>query len=233
MPYVHAAFHVAFTMFLARAPLIAQRPVVCIDPGHPSETAAGDVVQHGTTEVHVAWRVAQRLQILLERSGYRVCITKRAERQYVTNRERAGRANHAGAQLLVRLHCDAGAIRGFAVYYPDRTGTVAGVTGPSVDVRMRSRAAAESLHAGMAAALGDALSDRGVLTDSQTLVGSRQGALTGSIFSQVPVVLIEMVVLSDSSDAAFIKGDGGAERMARAIAAGVQRYVPIAPLKEP
>ena len=233
MPYVHAAFHVAFTMLLARAPLSAQRPVVCIDPGHPSETAAGDVVQHGTTEVHVAWRVAQRLQILLERSGYRVCITKRAERQYVTNRERAGRANHAGAQLLVRLHCDAGAIRGFAVYYPDRTGTVAGVTGPSVDVRMRSRAAAESLHAGMAAALGDALSDRGVLTDSQTLVGSRQGALTGSIFSQVPVVLIEMVVLSDSSDAAFIKGDGGAERMARAIAAGVQRYVPIAPLKEP
>ena len=71
MPYVHAAFHVAFTMFLARAPLIAQRPVVCIDPGHPSETAAGDVVQHGTTEVHVAWRVAQRLQILLERRRIR------------------------------------------------------------------------------------------------------------------------------------------------------------------
>jgi N-acetylmuramoyl-L-alanine amidase len=85
----------------------------------------------------------------------------------------------------------------------------------------------------MAAMLGDVLTDRGVLGDSQTLVGSRQGALTGSVFSQVPVVLIEMVVLSDSNDAAFIKGDDGAERMARAIAAGVQRYVPLIRTREP
>jgi N-acetylmuramoyl-L-alanine amidase len=36
-------------------------------------------------------------------------------------------------------------------------------------------------------------------------VGARQGALTGSIFSQVPVVLIEMAVLTNPQDEAWIE----------------------------
>jgi len=40
------------------------------------------------------------------------------------------------------------------------------------------------------------LKDGGVRGDSKTLIGSKQGALTGSIFSQVPIVTIEMVVLA-------------------------------------
>jgi N-acetylmuramoyl-L-alanine amidase len=69
------------------------------------------------------------------------------------------------------------------------------------------------------------LKDGGVRGDSKTLVGSRQGALTGSIFSDIPVVLIEMVTLSNAHDARFIKSDEGKDLMARAIADGVQRFV--------
>jgi len=158
-------------------------------------------------------------------------MTKSAEAEFVTNRDRAERANRAGAVLLVRLHTDASRGRGFAVYYPDRQGTSAGMTGPSTLVIEKSRQAAEAVHGGMAAVLQGALPDNGVRGDSRTFVGSRQGALTGSIFSRVPVVLIEMVVLTDSADASFIKTDAGQRRMAQAIAEGVRRFV-AAPTRE-
>jgi N-acetylmuramoyl-L-alanine amidase len=152
-------------------------------------------------------------------------MTKSAEAEFVSNRDRAERANRAGAVLLVRLHTDASRGRGFAVYYPDRQGTWNGMTGPSALVIDKSRQAAEAVHGGMATVLQGALADNGVRGDSRTFVGSRQGALTGSIFSRVPVVLIEMVVLTDSADASFIQTDAGQQRMAQAIADGVHRFV--------
>jgi len=200
-------------------------PVIAIDPGHPSETSPGDVVQNGVTEVQVNWQVSLRLRKLLVERGYRVVMTKASERQVVTNRERARIANAAGAALLVRLHADTGPSRGFALYYPDRQGTVSGVTGPDISVIQRSREAATALHRGMAVALAGALRDGGVLGDSRTEVGSRQGALTGSIFSTVPAVTIEMVVLANAADAAFIRSDAGQARMAAAIAAGIDEYL--------
>ena len=77
----------------------------------------------------------------------------------------------------------------------------------------------------MAEGLGEALRDNGVRTDYQTKVGREQGgALTGSIFSEVPVVTIEMVVLSNPDDAEFIKTEEGQRRMAESIADGVARF---------
>ncbi len=143
----------------------------------------------------------------------------------VKNKDRARIANEANAALMVRLHCDASPDSGFAIYYPDRQGTKDSVTGPSETVMQQSLQAAEAIHAEMAKALQDVLKDGGVRGDSQTLVGSRQGALTGSIFSQVPVVTIEMVVLSNKSDAEFIKSEDGQQKMARALAAGVARFL--------
>lgn len=210
----------------------ADTPVIAIDPGHPSETSAG-TSHHGVAEVQVAWQVAERLRDLLEEEGYRVVMTKSRVDEVVHNEERARIANRAGAALMVRLHCDAAAGSGFALYHPDRQGTVRGVTGPGDSVIAASRRAAEALHGGMAEVLRGTLNDGGIRGDSRTAVGARQGALTGSIFSEVPVVTIEMVVLSNRSDAAFIASDSGQARMARAIAAGVRRFVPAAPPAAP
>ena len=79
----------------------------------------------------------------------------------------------------------------------------------------------------MARILGTRLKDGGVRGDSKTAVGEKQGALTGSIFSEIPVVLVEMVTLSNPRDARFIKDVAGRRLMAQAIADGVARYVPI------
>ncbi|HLK60854.1 MAG TPA: N-acetylmuramoyl-L-alanine amidase [Chthonomonadaceae bacterium] len=202
-------------------------PVICIDPGHPSEVNNGLTVQNGTTETHIDWVVAQKLQQLLTQQGYKVVLTKAAETQLVKNKERALIANRAHAALMVRLHCDSSTDKGYALYYPDRQGTAQGKTGPTADIMKRSKRAAETLDAGMAKVLEGHLKNGGVRGDSKTAVGSKQGALTGSIFSEVPVVTIEMVVLNNKGDAAYIKTEDGQQQMAQAIADGITRFVPL------
>ena len=144
--------------------------VIAIDPGHPSEVSSGAEVQNGTTEVHSAWEVAQRLERLLTDRGYTVVLTKASEKQMVRNVDRAEVGNRAHAALMVRLHCDASADSGYALYYPDRPGTAEGKTGPSADVMRRSAQAAESLHAAMAPLLAGRLKNGGVRGDSKTFV---------------------------------------------------------------
>ena len=218
----------ALLVATAAAPAAAQgaRPTIVIDPGHPSEVSSGAVRQHGITEVHAAWLVAGRLRTLLRAQGYHVVMTKPSERTVVTNIARAQVGNTAHAALVVRLHCDAGSDSGYALYHPDRKGTAHGRTGPSDEVMQWSEAAAESLHVSMAQMLAGKLKDGGVRGDSRSLIGGQQGALTGSIFSEVPVVLIEMVTLSNRQDAAFIRSIAGQSLMAQAIAQGIGRYVP-------
>jgi N-acetylmuramoyl-L-alanine amidase len=209
---------------LLAGPVAAQAPgapTIVIDPGHPSETAPGNVLLNGAREVEIAWSTSLLLRDLLRAEGMRVVLTKHTVGQMVTNRRRAEIANEAGATLLVRLHTDAGSGRGFALYYPDRQGTVAGTTGPARSVIEASERAARVLHRAMARALRGHLYDAGIKGDSETYVGSRQGALTGSIFSRVPAVTIEMVYLTNADDAKFIRTPEGQRSMARAIAQGV------------
>ncbi|HEX8849480.1 MAG TPA: N-acetylmuramoyl-L-alanine amidase [Gemmatimonadaceae bacterium] len=225
----------ALAALFARAALAqsaSTRPTIVIDPGHPSEVSDGATVQNGISEVHASWLVARRLESLLRARGYRVVLTKPAERRMVTNVERATVGNRQRAALVVRLHCDASSDSGYAIYYPDRVGTAHGRTGPDTSVMRQSREAAESLHVSMASHIGARLKDGGVRGDSRTFVGGKQGALTGSIFSEVPVALVEMVTLSNRHDAAFIRDVAGQRLMARAIAEGVERYVPIEPSHE-
>jgi N-acetylmuramoyl-L-alanine amidase len=164
---------------------IGTPPVICIDPGHPSEVNSGYAVQNGTTETHINWVVAVKLKRLLKERNYKVVMTKSSETQLVKNKARAQIANRARADLMVRLHCDNSLDRGYALYYPDRQGTAQGLTGPSADIRKRSKVAAEALAAGIAAGLEGRLKNGGVRGDSKTAIGSKQGALTGSIFSKV------------------------------------------------
>ncbi len=198
---------------------------ICLDPGHPSEVNAACTVQNGVTELAMNWQVAQRLASLLRAHDITVVMTKRSRDEFITNRRRAEIANAVHAALLLRLHCDTGRGSGFALYYPDHAGKHDGHVGPSAAVMAASKRAAGLLHAGMVAALGATLRDNGIKTDRQTAVGRKQGALTGSIFSTVPVVTVEMVVLSHKADADFIRNAGGQQRIAEALAESVRRYV--------
>lgn len=203
----------------------ATKAIIAVDPGHPSETSNG-CAHHGLTELQICWDVALKLEKLInDQAGLKAIKTKDSVGQMVTNRQRAEIANAAGAALMVRLHCDSGKGSGCTLYYPDCQGTVDGVTGPSQEVIEKSRKAAEAMQQGLSVILGQNLHLNPVKTDSVTYVGAKQGALTGSIFSQVPAVVVEMVYLNNASDAAFIKEPQNQELMARAILQGIVEYV--------
>ena len=194
---------------------------VCIDPGHPSEVGVGTQGRK-LTELHANWTIAVRLRDLLRQQGYRVVMTKQSEKEYVRNRKRAEIANAAHADLMVRLHCDASPKPGFAVYFPDRTGTSEGTTGPARDVIRRTAPLARRFHDALAAGLRGELNDQGLMSDVKTAVGSKQGALTGSIFSKVPVVLVEMATITLKHDEVFMLSQVGQRKMSEALAAGVK-----------
>lgn len=207
--------------------------VICVDPGHPSEVSAGQAVQNGLQEVVVNWRVAAYLAKSLQARGYSVVLTRRRLDALVTNRRRAEIANQCGASLLLRLHCDTGSGSGCTLYYPDRQGKKNAKVGPSLSVIRASALAAEAIHCGMTAALRGALRDNGVKGDSATRVGRLQGALTGSIYSRVPAVTVEMVFLSNKTDADFVRNARGQQQIASALAAGIAQYLPITQGKAP
>jgi N-acetylmuramoyl-L-alanine amidase len=200
--------------------------IIVVDPGHPSEVSSADQVQNGTTEVKMNWEVGLRLEQLIAQDPSLRCVKTRGSFGTVTtNRRRAEIANEVGAALMVRLHCDSGSGSGFTVYYPDRQGTAQGVTGPSQDVIAGSRVAAQCLQNGLSQALQTKLGANPIKGDSATLVGAKQGALTGSIFSKVPTVTVEMVFLNNANDAAFIKSAEGQNLLAQGLLAGIKDFV--------
>lgn len=211
---------------LAAGALAAEGPTICIDPGHPSEVGRGT---HGKkyTEIEVAWKVALVLKKRLEEDGYRVVLTKSSENELVRNKRRAEIANDAHSALMVRLHCDAEGGRGIGTYYPSQQGVSEGVRGPSKHVLTESRESAEKFHRALVASLADLIPDRGLMTDLQTAIGHKQGALTGSVFSKVPVLLVEMLVLTNPKDEAILSEQDGFNRLAEALEAGVKAAVPI------
>ncbi len=203
--------------------------VVCIDPGHPSETARG-ASANGLSENHLNWMVAVKLAHKLNALQIPFVSTKSSENQFVTNKRRAEIANgdnpyKTPCALFIRLHCDAGGGSGFSWYYPDRMARKQGVTGPSKQVQTWSREAAYTLNEAMKPVLRGSLRANSIKTDAATGVGGKQGGvLTGSIFSKVPTALIEMCFITNRRDARFIGSNAGQEKMADALAAGVAAW---------
>jgi N-acetylmuramoyl-L-alanine amidase len=208
-----------------------QKPpfIVCIDPGHPSETSAG-ANAHGLSENRLNWQVGVRLAQRLRAMRIPFVMTKSSEKQYVTNRRRAEIANGANyyrqpTALFIRLHCDVGTGRGFTWYYPDRAGRKGSVVGPPRNVQIDSRRAAYTLNSAMIPVLRGHLRTNPIKTDASTYVGGKQGGvLTGSIYSRVPTALIEMCYINQKADAQFIASARGQEKMAEAMAAGIARW---------
>ena len=210
---------------LSLEPLQNPRVVVCVDPGHPSEAGIGTRGLSGLTENRVNWLIARKLRESLLAEGWQVVLTKSSEGEYVGNRRTAEIANQAGAALMLRLHCDAGKASGFAVYYPDRQGEKSGYRGPTQEVISASRSIARSFYAAAVSALRGRLAGLGVHGDSATAIGSRQGALTGSIFSHVPILTVEMCVLTNPHDETFIASQQGQRLMTEALLEGLRASV--------
>ncbi|MBS1717965.1 MAG: N-acetylmuramoyl-L-alanine amidase [Armatimonadetes bacterium] len=196
-------------------------PLICIDPGHPSEVGPGTRGKV-VTEIHAAWREAVLLRKILRHDGYRVVFTKGSEHQFVANKRRSEVANRRHAALMIRLHCDCSTSTGFTIYYPDRQGQDGARLGPTLAVLQSSEVAARAFYPAFKARLNGALADNGLLPDAKTMVGSQHGALVGSIYAKEPVLLVEMATLTNPFDEKFMRSRAGERLMARALAAGTE-----------
>ena len=194
--------------------------VICIDPGHPSEVGRGTRGKK-LTEMGVVWNMALMVKTRLEKMGAKVVLTKSSLEQMVRNKDRAAIANRSKADLMIRFHCDAAAGSGFATYYPTQQGKSQGKKGPSPELLKKLKPIATRFHAALEEGMKGHLNSHGLKSDLKTAIGGRQGALTGSIFSQVPVVLVELVVLTNSKDEAFIAAKKNQEIYANALANAV------------
>jgi N-acetylmuramoyl-L-alanine amidase len=223
-------FSFALVLLLA-ATIALGKVVIVIDPGHPSEVGPGTRGKL-ITEMAAAWQVAEKLRPLLEAKGYRVVLTKASMKQKVTNRARAEVANLAKADVMLRLHCDyAPGERGFGTYYADRPGRDGKFRGPTPDVLRRVKPMASAFHLAVMRSLNGALGDRGLKTDRATKVGGEHGALIGSIHSRVPSILVEMAVLNNDADDRFMASTQGQQKLAAALADGIDAALAADPSK--
>ncbi len=223
----------------ARAALADLRGrTIAVDPGHdggngshareigrlvnagtlwkPCDTA-GTETASGYTEAAFAFDVALRLRAILEEAGAHVVLTRRTNRGVgpcIT--ERAAIGNRARADAAISIHADGGPAsgRGFHVIYPPS------IRGLTDDIAAASRRLALAVRAAYRAGTG---------LPYASYVG-RQGLdvrsdLGGLNLSNVPKVFVEAANMRNPIDAALLERLSFRQRIARALAAGLARYL--------
>ncbi len=100
----------------------AERPagpkLVMLDPGHGGSNTGARSVVDGVYEKHLTMLLARQVAARLEARGVAVVLAREVD-EYVSLRERVERANRAGADLFVSIHCNASQARsqrGFETY---------------------------------------------------------------------------------------------------------------------
>ena len=212
---------------------------IAIDPGHNGEngshpdeinrqvpigngeTKACDTVgtqtASGYTESAYNMSVARKLKRLLRRSGARVKLTRRNDRDWgpcINRRARIG--NRFEADAAVSIHADGGppSGRGFHVIYPTR------IDGLTDDIYRPSRRLARKLR--------NAYERRTGLPRS-TYLGSdgldRRSDLGGLRLSDVPKVFIETGNMQNATDARELERGKFRKRIARGIRDGLRRFL--------
>lgn len=211
--------------------------VVLVDPGHnggnftaaavinrliwngrESETCdtTGAETDGGYTETQFTWNVARYLTADLRAAGATVVLTRTSNTGVgpcVT--ERAALGNQAHANAAVSIHADGGPPggRGFAILEPVADGINDAIVGPSARL-------GTDLRNSFAAGTGEQASSYDGVNGIQP-----RDDLAGVNLSTVPKVFIECANMRNAADAALITSPAWQARAARAIAAGLTRFL--------
>jgi N-acetylmuramoyl-L-alanine amidase len=221
-------------LFVTILVLVCSAPVfsktVCIDPGHqevandgleplgPGSSTMKSKVSAGTSgvtagmEYAVVLAVGLRLRDLLEDDGTSVVMTRTINAVDISNRERALMANACHADLFIRLHCNSGS-------GPGGTGgcfalNPVNITGWTDDVYAESLRAAQIIQPIFAHDTGRI--DLGLTPRSD---------MTGFNWSDVPVVLPEMLHMGNAAEDALVATPAFRQTMAAALERGILQYL--------
>lgn len=206
------------------APILSR--VVCIDPGHqehanydlepigPGSSIMKPKVSAGTSgviagpEYAVVLDIGLRLRDLLEDDGTSVVMTRTTNDVDISNSERALMANACNADLFIRLHCNSGGTDGCFTLYP------ANISGWTDDIYEESLKAAQIIQPIYAQDTG--IPDLGLTPRSD---------LTGFNWSDVPVILPEMLHMGNPSADALVATEAFRQTMAGALKHGIMEYL--------
>ncbi len=223
--------------FPATASGVLDGKVVLVDPGHnggnfdapsvinrliwngrESETCdtTGAETDSGYTEAQFNWNVARYLAADLRAAGATVVLTRTSNTGVgpcVT--ERAALGNKAHASAAVSIHADGGPPggRGFAVLEPVPDGINDAIVRPSAQLGTDLRNA-------FAAGTGEPVSSYDGVNGIQP-----RDDLGGINLSTVPKVFIECANMRNAADAALVTSPAWQAKAARAIAAGLTRFL--------
>jgi N-acetylmuramoyl-L-alanine amidase len=214
--------------------------VVVIDPGHnpgnfrhPDEInrivdagtlrkacdTTGTATNGGYREADFTWDVAVRLRRILQARGATVVLTRPGRTNPAWGpciTERAARGNRARADVAISIHADGGPAggRGFHVAYaPSIPGLTDDIAKPSKRLAVVLRNAYRR---------GTGLPTATYLGGDGLSVRSDFGGLN---LSDVPKVLFESANMRNAADAALLVEPSFRQRIARALADGLQRYL--------
>ena len=199
--------------------------IVCIDPGHqehanndlepigPGSSIMKPKVSAGTSgaiagpEYAVVLDIGLRLRDLLEDEGTSVVMTRTTNNVDISNSERALMANECNADLFIRLHCNSGSTNGCFTLYPAK------ISGWTDDIYEESLQAAQIIQPIYAQDTG--IPDLGLAPRSD---------LTGFNWSDVPVILPEMLHMGNPTADALVATEAFRQTMAEALKHGIMEY---------
>jgi N-acetylmuramoyl-L-alanine amidase len=178
----------------------------------------GTAAPDGYRETDFNWSVARRLRVLLRAAGAKVVMTRSSNTGVgPCVNERAAIGNHAHSDAAISIHADGGPTSGsgFAVLIPAAIpgGGDRSIVAPShhLGVDLRSALTGIGLHTSTYDG-HDGLAPR---TD-----------LGGLNLSRVPKVFVEVANMQNHADEAPMETAGYRQRVARALLAGIERFLP-------
>ncbi len=204
--------------------------IVCIDPGHETEqikemepnAPGSDVMKQGVTsgtygetsgknEYEINLEVSLKLRDELEERGYTVVMTREINDVTLSNVQRAQMATEAGADILVRIHCngvDNHDVTGVLCYGPSSVNPYL-----SEEIIQRSQRLSELLQQGQAAATGQRMIDN-----------IYQDDMTGINWATMPVSIVEMGFMTNPEEDLYLASEEGQAAIVEGLANGVDAY---------
>lgn len=181
--------------------------IICTDPGHGGQDKGGQSL--GRAEKDTVLVCQKFLWKFLAEMGHTVVPT-RVKDIFIPLGERAAFANREGADCFVSLHANAGGSKAKGPWTIHAKGST------------RGKALAQAIQTPLATMAGG--SSAAVYPDQSGWVGNRRLAVLNQ--TNMPAVIVELGFMTHPVESKLLDSDLYIEKLARAIAAGVDSWKP-------
>lgn len=207
---------------------ILPKQVIGIDPGHQlygnnglepigpgastkkiKVTGGTRGVATGVAEYELNLDIAKALKKELIQRGYDVVLTRNKHNVNITNMERAQKINKSNADICIRLHADGGpaSATGASGLYPSSSNPYVG--------KLSAKSKKLSQCVLTAYCRETNIRNRGSIVRDD---------LTGTNWSTVPVIILEMGFMTNAGEDRYMQSEKGQKQMVEGIADGIDLY---------